>query len=94
MEERAGKIAELLKILANKHRLLILCALGKGPLTVGELHRFTPGITAPALSQHLSQMRMAGILASERQGMNVLYRIQDQRVTALLGALKEYYCQS
>ena len=35
MEERAGKIAELLKILANKHRLLILCALGKGPLTGG-----------------------------------------------------------
>ena len=61
---------------------------------MGELHRFTPGITAPALSQHLSQMRMAGILASERQGMNVLYRIQDQRVTALLGVLKEYYCQS
>lgn len=94
MEEKAKNIAELLKILANEHRLLILCALGKGPLTVGELHRFTPGITAPALSQHLSQMRMAGILASERQGMNVLYRIQDQRVTALLGALKEYYCQS
>ena len=84
----------LFRSLANKHRLLILCALGKGPLTVGELHRFTPGITAPALSQHLSQMRMAGILASERQGMNVLYRIQDQRVTALLGVLKEYYCQS
>lgn len=94
MEEKAKSIAELLKILANEHRLLILCALGKGPLTVGELHRFTPGITAPALSQHLSQMRMAGILASERQGMNVLYRIQDQRVTALLGVLKEYYCQS
>ena len=94
MEEKAKNIAELLKILANEHRLLILCALGKGPLTVGELHRFTPGITAPALSQHLSQMRMAGILASERQGMNVLYRIQDQRVTALLGVLKEYYCQS
>ena len=35
MEEKAKNIAELLKILANEHRLLILCALGKGPLTVG-----------------------------------------------------------
>lgn len=94
MEEKAGKIAELLKLLANEHRLLILCALGKGPLTVGEIHQFTPNITAPALSQHLNQMRMAGILESERQGMNVIYRIQDQRVTALLGAIKEYYCEN
>lgn len=73
MEEKAGKIAELLKILSNEHRLLILCALARGPLTVGELHRFTPGITAPALSQHLAQLRTAGILASEKQGMNVIY---------------------
>lgn len=94
MEEKAGKIAELLKLLANEHRLLILCALGNGPLTVGEIHRFTPNITAPALSQHLNQMRTAGILESEKQGMNVIYRIQDQRVTALLGAIKEYYCEN
>lgn len=92
MEEKAKNIAELLKILANEHRLLILCALGKGPLTVGEIHAFTPNISASALSQHLNQLRTAGILASEKQGVNVIYRIQDQRVTALLGTIKQYYC--
>lgn len=92
MEEQAKKIAELLKILANEHRLLILCALMKGPHTVGELHGYTPNISASALSQHLNQLRMAGILESEKQGMNVVYRIQDQRVTVLMGAIKEYYC--
>ena len=35
MEEQAKTIAELLKLLANEHRLLILCALIKGELTVG-----------------------------------------------------------
>ena len=93
MEEKARTIAELLRLLANEHRLLILCALGNGPLTVGELHRFTPNITASALSQHLNQMRAAGILESEKRGMHVLYRIRDQRVTALLGAIKRYYCE-
>ena len=93
VEEKAKKIAELLKILANEHRLLILCALMQGPLAVGELHRSTPHITASALSQHLGQMRTAGILESQKQGMYVIYRIQDQRVTALLGAIKEYYCE-
>lgn len=92
MEEKAKKIAELFRLLANEHRLLILCALRKGPLAVGEIHPHTPGITASALSQHLNQMRMAGLLDSEKQGMNVIYRIRDRRVTALLEAVKEWYC--
>lgn len=94
MEEQAKKIAELFKILANEHRLLILCALLKGALTVGEIHKFTPNITVSALSQHLNQLKLAGILNSEKQGMNVIYRLQDQRVVALMGSIKECYCSN
>jgi len=86
MEEQAKKIAELLKLLANEHRLLILCALLKGRLTVGKIHQYTPNITASALSQHLNQMKIAGILSSEKQGMNVFYWIEDERVIALIEA--------
>ena len=99
MEERAKKIAKLLKLLANEHRLLILCALLKGRLTVGgrrnvsEIHKHTPNITASALSQHLNQMKMAGILSSEKQGMNVFYWIEDKRVITLIEAIKTEYCQ-
>ena len=92
MEKKAKKIAQLLKLLANEQRLLILCALLSGPLTVGEIHAHTASITASALSQHLNQLKTAGILESEKQGMNVIYRIQDQRVVALMGAIKEQYC--
>ena len=93
MEGRAKKIAELLKMLANEHRLLILCALLKGRLTVLDIHQYTPNITVSALSQHLGQMKMAGILSSEKQGMNVFYWIQDERVIALIQAIKKEYCQ-
>ncbi|ADL06763.1 ArsR/SmtB family transcription factor [Lacrimispora saccharolytica] len=93
MEEQAKKIAELLKILANEHRLLILCALIQGPLAVGEIHKYTPNITSSALSQHLNQMKTAGILSSEKLGMNVVYSIQDQRVILLIGSIKEHYCR-
>ena len=92
MEEQAKKIAELLKMLANEHRLLILCALMQGPLTVGEIHKFTPNITASALSQHLNQLKTAGILDSEKRGMNVVYQILDARAVALIGSIKEHYC--
>ncbi len=92
MEEQAKRIAELLKLLANEHRLLILCALIQGRLSVGEIHKYVPGITGSALSQHLSQLKSAGILASEKQGMNVFYQIEDERIVALIGAIKEQYC--
>ena len=92
MEEQARQIAELLKLLANEHRLLILCALSGGPLAVGEIHRHVPRISAPALSQHLAQLKNAGILACEKQGMKVVYRIRDQRAIDLMGAIGQYYC--
>lgn len=93
MEAQAKKIAELLKLLANEHRLLILCALLNGELSVGEIHQYTPNITASALSQHLSQMKTAGILSSEKQGMNVYYRIQDKRIIALIDTIEKEYCR-
>ena len=93
MEEQAKRIAELLRFLGNEHRLLILCALMEGRLTVGEIHRHTPNISASALSQHLNQMKTAGFLDSEKQGMNVFYWIRDGRVVALREAIKEQYCE-
>lgn len=92
MEMKARKIADLLKLLANEHRLLILCALMAGPLTVNELHAFTPNITVSALSQHLNHLKTAGILEAEKIGLNVVYQIKDTRIIALIGAIKEQYC--
>ena len=93
MEEQAQKVAELLKLLSNEHRLLILCTLMQGPLTVGEIHKHIPNITASALSQHLNQLKIAGILSSEKQGMNVIYRIEDPRIAVLIESIKEQYCK-
>ena len=92
MEEQAKKIAELLKLLANEHRLVILCALIKKNRIGGEIHKYVPNITASALSQHLNQLKTAGILSSEKQGMNVIYWIRDKRVIALIESIKKEYC--
>lgn len=55
--------------------------------------RHTPNITASALSQHLNLLKTAGILSSEKQGMNVRYWISDTRVIALIESIKEQYCK-
>lgn len=92
MEEKAKKVAELLKTLANENRLLILCALIESSLTVGEIHTHTPNITQSALSQHLNHLRTAGILESRKNGMKVEYSIADERVIELIDVLQENYC--
>ena len=93
MEEKAKLLAELLRILANENRLLILCALIQGAKTVGQINDYVPKITQSALSQHLILMRTAGILESNKQGQMVSYSIADHRVAEILAVLKKYYCE-
>jgi len=92
MEEQASALAQLLGLLANKNRLLILCALEKSPLTVGELGAYVPDISQPALSQHLSLLKAAEVISSEKSAQNVQYAISDNRVLEIMHTLRTHYC--
>lgn len=92
MQEKAKQIAELLKVLANENRLMILCSLMEQPMTVGKISEKVPSITQSALSQHLSLMKAHGILDSSKSGMNITYRITDHRVDEVINVLKKHYC--
>ncbi|WRS27548.1 metalloregulator ArsR/SmtB family transcription factor [Oscillospiraceae bacterium MB08-C2-2] len=92
MEEKAKIIAELLKVLANENRLLILCRLIKGPQTVSKLAESVPNITQSALSQHLALLKAHRILDSEKSGQSITYRISDERVEKVMAVLRQYYC--
>ena len=93
LEDRSKQIAELLKILANENRLLILCGLIKRPMTVSEILKGVPKITQSALSQHLTLLKVYGILDFNKSGQNVTYSIADNRVGKILNVLKKYYCE-
>ncbi len=92
MEQRSKEVADLLKVLANENRLLILCELIRGPRTVGALNAVAPGIGQSALSQHLAIFRAHGIVDCKKSGQNVTYRIADHRVEAIIETLKRQYC--
>lgn len=94
MEERAKYIAELLKLLANENRLLILCALIDHSMTVGEIAKYTPNITQSALSQHLRMLKAHNILDSNKSGQRVTYSIIDHRVEMVVDVLKKQYCDT
>ena len=90
---KAKKIAELLKILANENRLLILCVLMENPRTVSELMKRIPGITQSAVSQHLSLLKTHGFLDSVKSGLRITYSIADSRVKDVICVLKKHYCK-
>ena len=85
--ERVYEIAaELFSLMSNPMRLKIISALCNGEKTVGELlGEITT--TQPNMSQHLSQLYRAGILARRREGQQIYYRVQNQRAVALCRAV-------
>jgi DNA-binding transcriptional ArsR family regulator len=98
MKEKAKQVAELLKVLANENRLMILCTLMEQPitqsLTVGEIAKRLPNtITQSALSQHLTLLKAHGILDFKKTGQSIMYSIADHRVEEIINVLKEYYCK-
>jgi DNA-binding transcriptional ArsR family regulator len=93
LEAKAGEAAGLLSLLANPHRLLILCNLMKhGEMQVGLLAE-TIGLSQSALSQHLARLRADGLVATRRDAQAIYYRIVDKRVAKLLKALETVICK-
>ena len=92
MEEKAKQVAELLKVLANENRLLILCSLIESPMTVGELSKTINTITQSALSQHLALLKAHRILDSTKNGQSITYFIHDDRILSVIEILRQTYC--
>ncbi|ODN29922.1 hypothetical protein A4H02_08120 [Fervidobacterium thailandense] len=88
--ERLEKVSELLKILAHPVRLQILFSLGyeKKEKCVCELLAET-GVSQSNLSQHLSILKLAGLVKDRRQGNMVFYSLaSNDLVKRLLDVLK------
>ena len=92
MIDNVKDIAELLKVLSNENRLMIVCRLIESPMTVTELHKKIDNLTQSALSQHLSILKAHRILDSNKCGLSITYSIRDDRIKNVIKVLKENYC--
>lgn len=92
MMDNVKDIAEMLKVLANENRLMIVCYLLETPMTVSELHKNINNLTQSALSQHLALLKAHRILESSKNGLSITYSIQDDRIRNVIEVLKENYC--
>ncbi|HEX6267891.1 MAG TPA: metalloregulator ArsR/SmtB family transcription factor [Burkholderiales bacterium] len=72
--------------LASAPRRQILAFLSQTALTTSELAARFP-MSAPAVSRHLSVLENAGLVAGERQGQRVLYRLKRDTLLNALARL-------
>jgi len=92
LQQSAGEASDMLKLLANENRLLILCQLaGAREMSVGELAQ-SVGLGQSALSQHLARLRADGLVTTRKESQTVFYRVADARVYRVLALLHELYC--
>ena len=66
--------ADLIRVLANPKRLMIVSLLGPGPLTVTEIARRL-NLSLQNTSQHLRLMRDRTIVRAQRDGREVRYAL-------------------
>ncbi|MGH6679397.1 MAG: ArsR/SmtB family transcription factor [Bradyrhizobium sp.] len=94
LAKQAGEAAQLLKLLGNEKRLLVLCFLAaRGEMTVGELVDVAK-LSQSALSQHLARLRADGLVTFRRNSQTLHYRVADKRAMRVLKVLKEIFCEN
>lgn len=91
MQTAADEASELLKSMANRHRLLILCRLVEGERSVGQLAEFL-GIRDSTVSQHLALLRREGLIAGRRDGQTIWYRIESEPALNVVKSLYASFC--
>ncbi len=83
-----NQFARVAKALSNGYRLELLEFLAQGERSVDALAKVS-GLTVANTSQHLQQLRQAGLVVNRKQGHKVIYRLSGLDVAALLGSLRD-----
>ena len=78
--------AEVFRVMSAPMRLKIIASLCNGEKNVGELLREID-TTQPNMSQHLNTLYQSGVLGKRRDGVQIFYRIINDRVVTLCRAV-------
>lgn len=95
VQSHAESAAELLKSIANPHRLTVLCVLaGRGTeMCVSELNACID-LSQSALSQHLARLRRDGLVHTRRDSQTIYYTVAAGPALQLIQVLQQHYCHS
>jgi DNA-binding transcriptional ArsR family regulator len=86
-EEAAG----LLSAIGSSYRLLILCSLMDGEKTVSEICSAVD-LRQSTASQHLSRLRLDGLVSADRRGRFVVYALAESAARDIISILYRHFC--
>lgn len=90
MAEKVCEAAGFLKALANEHRLLVLCHLAEGELSVTQLEQLLQ-IRQPTLSQQLSRLRAENLVSTRRDAKHIYYSLASDEVRLVIQLLYKLF---
>ena len=79
-----------LKAIAAPHRRQILSLVREGELSAGEIAAHFD-VTRPAVSQHLTVLKEAGLVDERRNGTRRLYRVRPEGLVPIRAFLEEFW---
>lgn len=88
LKGNATAMAGRLKLMSHPERLLMLCRMDEGEVSVGELVTMS-GLSQSSVSQHLAMLRDEGVVAIRGEAQTRYYRLQDPVVRTIIHALCE-----
>lgn len=91
MRTAAGEATKLLRSIGSPHRLMILCLLMDGEKTVTEISDAI-GTRQSLTSQHLTHLRLHGLVQAERRGHFAYYSLKHEAAREIVATLYRHYC--
>ena len=86
-DQQLERVAETLRVVSHPARLRIIELLEEGELSVTQIQEHL-GITQSQTSQHLSNMRVRGVLKSRKNGNMVYYSIDNVDVVKVIHCIR------
>jgi len=91
LQLKAGAAERLLKAMASRPRLMILCELLKGEQTVTALHQAV-GLSMSAMSQHLARLRADQLVSTRRESQTIFYALSNEAAKQMIETLYTIFC--
>ena len=92
MHSSAEKACALMKVLANRDRMMILCEISQHERCVGELEEKLE-IYQPTLSQQLTVLRKEKLVKTRREGKQIYYSLESSQALAVIEVLYQQFCK-
>ncbi|WP_019677095.1 ArsR/SmtB family transcription factor [Arsukibacterium perlucidum] len=91
MLDNSAQAVKLLKAVSNERRLIILCHLLEGELSVGDINDKLD-LSQSALSQHLALLRRHKLVKTRKVAQTVYYRLSSEEAEKLIALMHKLYC--